>query len=41
MIGSESSQYRALRNAIPPVKFWFVANKISKSLVCKGNKYYK
>jgi len=41
LIGSESSQYRALGNAIPPVMFWYVANKISRSLVCKGKKYYK
>ena len=32
LLGSESSQYRALGNAIPPVMFWYVANKISKSL---------
>ena len=30
--GSESAQYRALGNAIPPVMFWYVANKISKCL---------
>lgn len=30
--GSESAQYRALGNAIPPVMFWYVANKISEYL---------
>ena len=30
--GSEASQYRALGNAIPPVMFWYVANKISQCL---------
>ena len=30
LIGSESAQYRALGNAIPPVMFWYVANAISK-----------
>lgn len=30
--GSEAAQYRALGNAIPPVMFWHVANKISKCL---------
>ena len=30
--GSESAQYRALGNAIPPVMFWYVANKISECL---------
>jgi DNA (cytosine-5)-methyltransferase 1 len=29
LIGSESAQYRALGNAIPPVMFWYVANSIS------------
>lgn len=28
--GSESAQYRALGNAIPPVMFWYVANAVSK-----------
>lgn len=32
LIGSESSQYRALGNAIPPVMFWHVANNIEKYL---------
>lgn len=32
LLGSESSQYRALGNAIPPVMFWYVANKISECL---------
>lgn len=30
--GSDSAQYRALGNAIPPVMFWYVANKISECL---------
>lgn len=30
--GSESAQYRALGNAIPPVMFWHVANKVSQCL---------
>lgn len=30
LIGSESAQYRALGNAIPPVMFWYVANKVSE-----------
>ena len=30
--GSESAQYRALGNAIPPVMFWYVANKILECL---------
>lgn len=30
LAGSESAQYRALGNAIPPVMFWHVANAVSK-----------
>jgi DNA (cytosine-5-)-methyltransferase len=30
LIGSESAQYRALGNAIPPVMFWYVANAVFK-----------
>lgn len=30
--GSESAQYKALGNAIPPVMFWYVANKIAECL---------
>lgn len=30
LVGSESAQYRALGNAIPPVMFWYVANAASK-----------
>ena len=30
--GSETAQYRALGNAIPPVMFWHVADKITKCL---------
>ena len=32
LIGSESSQYRALGNAIPPVMFWHVANNLCKKI---------
>lgn len=32
LTGSEAAQYRALGNAIPPVMFWHVANKISQCL---------
>ncbi|MCL2599620.1 MAG: DNA (cytosine-5-)-methyltransferase [Treponema sp.] len=32
LIGTDSVQYRALGNAIPPVMFWHVARKISKAL---------
>ena len=32
LVGSEAAQYRALGNAIPPVMFWYVANKISECL---------
>lgn len=28
--GAETAQYRALGNAIPPVMFWYVANKVSE-----------
>ena len=31
--GSESAQYRALGNAIPPVMFWYVAKKIAEYLM--------
>lgn len=34
LVGSETAQYRALGNAIPPVMFWYVANRISK-LLCR------
>lgn len=30
LVGSEAAQYRALGNAIPPVMFWYVANKVSE-----------
>lgn len=30
LIGTESAQYRALGNAIPPVMFWYVADAVSK-----------
>ena len=32
LLGSETAQYRALGNAIPPVMFWYVANKILECL---------
>lgn len=38
LTGSEAAQYRALGNAIPPVMFWYVANKISE---CLATEYVK
>lgn len=32
LAGSESAQYKALGNAIPPVMFWYVAKEVSKEL---------
>jgi len=32
LVGSESAQYRALGNAIPPVMIWYVANKVKTDL---------
>lgn len=32
LVGSESAQYRALGNAIPPVMFWYVANSVCNEL---------
>ena len=32
LVGSETAQYRALGNAIPPVMFWYVANSVCKYL---------
>lgn len=32
LVGTESAQYRALGNAIPPVMIWYVANKVKNSL---------
>ena len=32
LIGTESAQYRALGNAIPPVMFWYVAKEAAKKL---------
>lgn len=32
LVGSETAQYRALGNAIPPVMFWYVAKAVSKEL---------
>ena len=35
LVGSESAQYRALGNAIPPVMIWYVANKVQSMLSSK------
>jgi DNA (cytosine-5)-methyltransferase 1 len=35
LVGSESAQYRALGNAIPPVMFWYVANSVSDQFPCE------
>ena len=32
LVGSETAQYRALGNAIPPVMFWYVAKAVSEEL---------
>jgi len=32
LLGSESAQYRALGNAIPPVMFWYIANQLCNLL---------
>lgn len=32
LIGSEAAQYRALGNAIPPIMFWYVTNKVIEYL---------
>lgn len=32
LVGTEAAQYRALGNAIPPVMFWYVANKVAELL---------
>ena len=32
LLGSESAQYRALGNAIPPVMFWHIANRLCRLL---------
>lgn len=32
LVGSETAQYRALGNAIPPVMFWYVANSVYQCL---------
>lgn len=37
LIQSESAQYRALGNAIPPVMFWHIANAAKKQLEGKTN----
>lgn len=33
LIGTESSQYRALGNAIPPVMFWYIIKALKKIIV--------
>ena len=33
LVGTESAQYRALGNAIPPVMFWYVANKAYNTIM--------
>jgi len=35
LVGTESAQYRALGNAIPPVMFWYVANSV-RNIVLRG-----
>lgn len=40
LVGSETAQYRALGNAIPPAMLWHVANKVSGYLMAKGVKEY-
>ena len=37
LIGSEGAQYRALGNAIPPVMFWYIANRICGMLKEKND----
>lgn len=32
LVGSEAAQYRALGNAIPPIMFWYVTNKVIEYL---------
>ena len=32
LVGSESAQYRALGNAIPPIMFWYVTNTVMEHL---------
>lgn len=32
LVSSEAAQYRALGNAIPPVMFWHIANKLSEQI---------
>lgn len=34
LVGSETAQYRALGNAIPPVMFWYVAKTVRENLEC-------
>lgn len=33
LVGSETAQYRALGNAIPPVMFWYVAKAVKEELI--------
>lgn len=36
LVGSESAQYRALGNAIPPVMFWYIAKAVREALEKAG-----
>lgn len=40
LIGSETAQYRALGNAVPPVLMWYITNEIIER-VFKGNRKYQ
>ncbi len=37
LIGTEAAQYRALGNAIPPVMFWHIANRVTDYLISETN----
>ena len=34
LTGSESAQYKALGNAVPPVMFWYLSKALSEQLLC-------
>lgn len=38
LTGTESAQYRALGNAIPPVMFWYIAKTVAELMNTVGNK---
>lgn len=38
LVGSETAQYRALGNAIPPVMFWYVAKAVKENLIALDSK---